>query len=53
LFTLPTVHAVRENFPEARLHFLVSQEYAALSRELFRALLEEIQRLRLPTPMVG
>ncbi len=32
LFTLPAVHAVRENFPEARLHFLVSQENAPLLR---------------------
>jgi ADP-heptose:LPS heptosyltransferase len=30
LFTLPAVHAVRENFPSARLHFLVSREYAPL-----------------------
>jgi ADP-heptose:LPS heptosyltransferase len=32
LFTLPAVHAVRENFPDARLHFLVSTEYAPLLR---------------------
>ena len=32
LFTLPAVHAVRENFPEAKLHFLVSREYAPLLR---------------------
>ena len=32
LFTLPAVHAVRENFPEARLHFLVSHENAPLLR---------------------
>lgn len=32
LFTLPAVHAVHENFPDARLHFLVSQENAALLR---------------------
>ena len=32
LFTLPAVHAVRENFPEARLHFLVSKEHAPLLR---------------------
>jgi ADP-heptose:LPS heptosyltransferase len=32
LFTLPAVHAVRENFPDARLHFLVSKEYAPLVR---------------------
>jgi ADP-heptose:LPS heptosyltransferase len=32
LFTLPAVHAVRENFPDARLHFLVSKEYAPLLR---------------------
>jgi ADP-heptose:LPS heptosyltransferase len=30
LFTLPAVHAVRENFPDARLHFLVSKENAPL-----------------------
>jgi len=30
LFTLPAVHAVRKNFPDARLHFLVSKEHAAL-----------------------
>jgi ADP-heptose:LPS heptosyltransferase len=32
LLTLPAVHAVRENFPTARLHFLVSREYAPLVR---------------------
>lgn len=32
LFTLPAVHAVRENFPGARLHFLVSREHAPLLR---------------------
>lgn len=32
LFTLPAVHAVRENFPEAKLHFLVSKEHATLLR---------------------
>jgi len=32
LFTLPAVHAVRENFPEARLHFLVSRQNAPLLR---------------------
>jgi ADP-heptose:LPS heptosyltransferase len=32
LFTLPAVHVVRENFPDARLHFLVSQEHAPLLR---------------------
>ncbi|HXR05186.1 MAG TPA: glycosyltransferase family 9 protein [Verrucomicrobiae bacterium] len=32
LFTLPAVHAVRENFPLARLHFLVSAENAPLLR---------------------
>ena len=32
LFTLPAVHVVRENFPEARLHFLVSEEHAPLLR---------------------
>jgi ADP-heptose:LPS heptosyltransferase len=32
LFTLPAVHAVRENFPDARLHFLVSKEHAPLLR---------------------
>ncbi len=32
VLTLPAVHAVRENFPDARLHFLVSQEFAALPR---------------------
>jgi heptosyltransferase-1 len=30
LFTLPAVHAVRENFPSAKLHFLVSKEHAPL-----------------------
>jgi heptosyltransferase-1 len=30
VFTLPAVHAVREWFPGARLHFLVSQEHAEL-----------------------
>ncbi len=32
LFTLPAVHAVRENFPDAKLHFLVSREFASLLR---------------------
>jgi heptosyltransferase-1 len=32
LFTLPAVHAVRENFPGAKLHFLVSKEFAPLVR---------------------
>jgi ADP-heptose:LPS heptosyltransferase len=32
LFTLPAVHVVRENFPDAKLHFLVSQEHASLLR---------------------
>ena len=32
VFTLPAVHAVREQFPGARLHFLVSGEYAELLR---------------------
>ncbi|MGD0348863.1 MAG: glycosyltransferase family 9 protein [Verrucomicrobiota bacterium] len=32
LFTLPAVHVVRENFPDARLHFLVSREHAPLLR---------------------
>ncbi len=32
VFTLPAVHAVRENFPQAKLHFLVSKEYAELLR---------------------
>jgi ADP-heptose:LPS heptosyltransferase len=32
LFTLPAVHAVRENFPRAKLHYLVSKEHAPLLR---------------------
>jgi ADP-heptose:LPS heptosyltransferase len=32
LFTLPAVHVARENFPAAKLHFLVSKEYAPLVR---------------------
>jgi ADP-heptose:LPS heptosyltransferase len=32
LFTLPGVHTVRENFPRARIHFLVSSEHAPLLR---------------------
>lgn len=32
LFTLPAVHAVRETFPRAKLHFLVSSEYAPMLR---------------------
>jgi ADP-heptose:LPS heptosyltransferase len=32
LFTLPAVHVVREHFPDAKLHFLVSQEHAPLLR---------------------
>ena len=30
LFTLPAVHAVRENFPSAKITFLVSKENASL-----------------------
>jgi ADP-heptose:LPS heptosyltransferase len=30
LFTLPAVHALRSEFPEARITFLVSKEYSAL-----------------------
>jgi ADP-heptose:LPS heptosyltransferase len=32
LFTLPAVHVVRENFPNAKLHFFVSKEFAPLLR---------------------
>jgi len=32
LFTLPAVHAVRKNHPEAKIHFLVSRENAPLLR---------------------
>ncbi|HEY3931314.1 MAG TPA: glycosyltransferase family 9 protein [Verrucomicrobiae bacterium] len=32
VFTLPAVHAVRENFPRAKLHFLVSKENAQILR---------------------
>jgi ADP-heptose:LPS heptosyltransferase len=32
LFTLPAVHVVRENFPLAKIHFLVSKEFAPLVR---------------------
>jgi ADP-heptose:LPS heptosyltransferase len=32
LFALPAVHAVRENFPGAKLHFLISKEYAPILR---------------------
>ncbi len=32
LFTLPAVHVVRQNFPDARLHFLVSREHVSLLR---------------------
>jgi ADP-heptose:LPS heptosyltransferase len=32
LFTLPAVHVVRENFPDARIHFLVSKEHAGIVR---------------------
>lgn len=32
VFTLPAVHVVRENFPDAKLHFLVSKEHAPLLR---------------------
>ena len=30
LFTLPAVHRIRENFPRAKLHYLVSKEHAPL-----------------------
>jgi ADP-heptose:LPS heptosyltransferase len=32
LFTLPAVHAVRGNFPNASIHFLVSKEHAGILR---------------------
>jgi ADP-heptose:LPS heptosyltransferase len=32
LFTLPAVHRIRENFPRAKLHYLVSKEHALLLR---------------------
>ena len=32
VLTLPAVRAVRENFPAARLHFLVSREHAPILR---------------------
>ncbi|MGH7977180.1 MAG: glycosyltransferase family 9 protein [Limisphaerales bacterium] len=32
VLTLPAVHVVRENFPDAKLHFLVSKEHAPLLR---------------------
>ncbi len=32
LFTLPAVHLIRENFPHAKLHFLVAKENAGLVR---------------------
>ena len=32
VLTLPAVHAVRENFPNAKLHFLVSREFAPIVR---------------------
>jgi len=32
LFTLPAVHVVRENFPDDKLHFLISKEHAPLLR---------------------
>lgn len=32
LFTLPAVHVVRQNFPDAKLHFLVSKEFVPLLR---------------------
>ena len=30
LFTLPAVHAVRENFPRSKITFMVSKEHALL-----------------------
>lgn len=32
LFTLPAVHVLRENFPHAKLHYLVAKEHAGLVR---------------------
>ncbi|HEU6447351.1 MAG TPA: glycosyltransferase family 9 protein [Verrucomicrobiae bacterium] len=32
LFALPAVHVVRDNFPNAKLHFLTSKEFAPLVR---------------------
>jgi ADP-heptose:LPS heptosyltransferase len=32
VFTLPAVHVIRCNFPDAKLHFLVSKEHAPLLR---------------------
>lgn len=47
LFTLPAVNAVRDNFPEARISFLVSKEHAPLL-EGFRDVNEVIALDRAP-----
>ena len=53
VFTLPAVHRVREAFPEARISFLVSKEYAPLL-EGFRGVDNVIaldrSRFRRPNP---
>jgi ADP-heptose:LPS heptosyltransferase len=55
LFTLPAVHQVREAFPEARISFLVSKEYAPLLagfRGVDAVIALDRARFRRPNPVV-
>jgi len=55
LFTLPAVHQIRETFPEARLSFLVSKEYAPLLegfRDVNAVIALDRARFRHPNPGV-
>ena len=55
LFTLPAVHRVRGAFPEARISFLVSKEYAALLegfRDVDYVITLDRARLRQRNPVV-
>jgi heptosyltransferase-1 len=55
LFTLPAVHAVRKAFPEARISFLVSKEYAPLLegfRDVDAVIALDRTRFRHPNPGV-
>ena len=54
LFTLPAVHLVREGFPQARITFLVSGEYASLLegfRDVDGVIALDRARFRHPNPV--
>ena len=53
LFTLPAVHQLREAFPEAKISFLVSKEYASLLegfRDVDTVIALDRARFRRPNP---